>query len=130
VPDLCLSDAYGESHIKLENEADYFFTSALGGCRIQIGAGPNPLVMHISGVMGPSDREKEAQKMMPGYANSRRFSVTTEYPTSELAFLVGKAYGKGARRRWRFFAQGIGNDKTGRLKVTTLHEHDNGVVEV
>src|SRR6266481_3390474 len=50
--------AAGESHIQLGNEADYFFTSALGGCRIQIGAGPNPLVMHISGQLTPQQRDQ------------------------------------------------------------------------
>ncbi len=120
--------AAGESHIQLGNEADYFFTSALGGCRIQIGAGPNPLVMHISGQLTPQQRDQLAQPLISG-PGSRRFSFTTDYPTSELAFLVGKASGRWFGRHWTFFAQGIGIDEqTRRLIVTTLHQHDNGVV--
>jgi hypothetical protein len=115
----------GESHIQLGTLADYFFTSALGGCRIQIGAGANPLVMHIAGALTQQQRNQLGQPASgPG---SRRFSFTTDYPISELAFPVGKAYGR-FMRHWTFFAQGIGFDEEGKLIVTALHAHGNGVV--
>jgi hypothetical protein len=128
----------GAASIQLGDEADYFFTSALGGCRIQIGAGRRPLVTHIAGDLNKVEREAAAaDAQWPSYEDSRRFSSTTEYNLSQLAFLVGKAFEKGDRRYWRFFAQGIAivADETGavpktKMVVSKLTEHTNGVVEV
>jgi hypothetical protein len=121
----------GCSSIQLGDEADYFFTSALAGCRIQIGGGANPLVLHLSGDMSSKDRDVSARlNMSPeDYARSRRFSRTREYAGTETAFLVGKAYTEGSRQ-WRFFAQGVGfaDQEHRRRTVVALVKHGNGVV--
>jgi len=39
-------------NLKLGKGADYFFTSSLGGCRVQYSGGPEPVVSHIAGDTG------------------------------------------------------------------------------
>ncbi len=45
----------GVVNLKLGKGADFFFTSSLGGCRIQYSGGAEPVVSHIAGDAGGAD---------------------------------------------------------------------------
>lgn len=101
----------GVADITLDRlDVKYFFTSPLGGCRIQIDPGPPCRVLHIAGdsegsatKQGSIWRDNKAKKVLrDGYERSRRFSSTQEYDRDGIAFLLGFRTGV----RWRFIAQG------------------------
>jgi hypothetical protein len=102
--------------MELGNGADFFFTSALGGCRIQV-AGKTvvkccttkriPVVAHIAGDFNPVQRENQGKELAEGddmSGKSRRFSSTKDYGVqgeAGLAFFVG--YKK--KGNWSFLGQ-------------------------
>jgi hypothetical protein len=111
----------------LNNDARFFFTSALGGCRIQISNEDVPTVLHIAGdslggstQLGTQWRENQAQQHLgQKYPQSRRFSSLQDYDLSVCAFIVG--YLPKHETRWRFIAQGYGYDPTtGQFVVSQL----------
>ena len=93
------------TQITLGDEAPYFFTSALAGCRIQLAGNT---VCHIAGDTGGRDgsgpggqawREKQAkEKLGPDYALSRKLSQD-EY--GDYGFFAGIRTGKN----WSFILQ-------------------------
>ena len=113
--------------LQLGNAAPYFFTSALGGCRIEIGPGSNPLVLHISGGTQQKWRDKQAEQQLGAAAGARRLSYTRDYNASELAFLAG--YWHKELKSWRFVAQGIGrNPEAKSFHVARLTQHAEGTI--
>jgi hypothetical protein len=102
--------------MELGNQADFFFTSALGGCRIQVAgktvvrcctAKRIPVVAHISGDFSRVEREDKGQKFEQRddlSGKSRRFSSTQDYGAQgedAMAFFVG--YKK--KGNWSFLGQ-------------------------
>jgi hypothetical protein len=119
----------GAASMRLGEEADFFFTSALTGCRMQVSGDANPHVMHIAGDLGHEKRQELAETI-PDHAASRRFSGT-QYAGTGRAFFVGKAHEIRKTRRWRFYAQAISYDDGDDVySVATLQQHHNGVLEI
>jgi len=119
--------ANATTSLQLANGAPYFFTSALGGCRIEIGPGANPLVLHVSGGTQQKWRDAEARKHLGNDAGARRLSYTKHYNASELAFLAG--YWHKDLKAWRFVAQGIGiNPEAKTYHVVRLSQHVDGSI--
>jgi hypothetical protein len=89
------------------NKAQFFFTSELTGCRIQIaGDAAKPTVLHIAGNSGSTRkwRIKQAKEHLgPLYKESRRYSKGRDDGYSNVAFVCG--YWDANLQRWRILAQ-------------------------
>ena len=61
------------------NEADYFFTSQMTGCRFKVltAGGKNPKVAHIAGDLSPSQRQKAEDKLLEPIEESARATGTS-----------------------------------------------------
>jgi hypothetical protein len=121
------------AQITLGDRANFFFTSALGGCRMEVAGNT---VLHIAGnkINYKSDRdgsrwrEAQAQEALGGaYERSRRFSSTKEYRGVDNAFFVG--YKRGGV--WSFVGQGIGlpTDPGGAYRVAGIWSSLGGGVD-
>jgi hypothetical protein len=106
--------AEGEApHVRLGNNADYFFTPALTGCRLVIGAGVMPRVTHIDG--GAYDNNQmdaicNNRSNGGGFANQRYWDNGAFYAT-----VVVGVRGVGG---WMFYAQNYNVDS-----ITPLNVH-------
>ena len=100
------------TEIDLGNQADFFFTSALGGCQIRVAGNK---VLHIAGdsqggstEKGSKWREKQARaKLGNDFAQSRRLSSRFEYAETGLAIFVGFR----KNNIWQFVAQAVSVDE-------------------
>jgi hypothetical protein len=119
------------AQITLGDKANYFFTSALGGCRMQIAGST---VLHIAGnrLDGRKDktgslwRDAQAKEVLgSSYAGSRRFSSTQEYRGVENAFFIG--YKSGGS--WKFLAQGLQFDEKG-WHIASLSGGAGGTLDI
>lgn len=120
----------GSTTMKLEREADFFFTSALAGCRIQVFPGETPIVAHVAGDQeGSKWREKQAEKVMgDNYSRSRAFSSTKHYGKDGFAFFVG--FWSAEMKRWKFVGQVMEVDeKTNQRSVGKLINQGSGLIE-
>lgn len=79
--------------MQLGDDAQFFFTSALGGCRIQVAGNT---VAHVPGNLSPAERKQEGKSFAEAQgqgATSRRFSSTQDYGSKDqnegLAFFTG-----------------------------------------
>lgn len=118
---------WNEGHtteVQLGDDAPYFFTSELIGCRIQIaGDNASPTVLHIAGNIGTSSQSRDRQareRLGDAVEGSRRYSRGKEDGYSTIAFVCG--YWDDASDRWRILAQetSYANRKTSVKKVRYL----------
>lgn len=93
------------AEITLKDDAPFFFTAELTGCRIQVGGDANPTVLHITGYTGTREwREAQAREHLGDlYDKSVRYSKSREDGYSGVAFVCG--YWDDAGQRWRILAQ-------------------------
>lgn len=95
------------TQLTLGDDAPFFFSSELTGCRIQIGGDAKPTVLHIAGNFGSGGREwreKQAKEHLGSlYEKSVRYSKYRDDGYSSVAFVCG--YWDAADQRWRILAQ-------------------------
>jgi len=122
--------AEGETtQLPLGREADFFFTSGLGGCRVQIaGTNARPHVLHIAGNTGVPWRDEESIRHAGTLARS--FSQTKHYggPRGEdCGFVAG--YRDTASGEWKFVAQAHAfNAGTKRISIGRIYGRSSGVM--
>jgi hypothetical protein len=121
------------SSLKLGSGADFFFTSSLGGCRIEFSGGTEPVVSHIAGDTGGLDkdgsgpggsawRDQESKQNAGAHQGMvRRLSATDEtsptlYGQTGAGMFAG--YKKGA---WKFIMQAQ-NMQGGRRVIVKVSE--------
>ncbi len=121
-------------NMTLKAGADYFFTSSLGGCRIQFSGGSEPVVSHIAGDTGgdagggaggakwrddQSAANAGAHHGMVRTVSSTDLTSPSMYSNEGLANFA--AYKKNGS--WKFITQAIDfDDKTGQCKVLKADE--------
>jgi|GEM_PF-3619560 len=93
------------TNIQLTNGADFFFTVTLNGCRIEVGFGVNPTILHIDGSHSNAHQIQLGNQYFNG-APHRGLSYVLDhgYANADNAIF----YGIRNRRtnRWKFYTQG------------------------
>lgn len=87
--------------IQLGTGADYFFTAALTGCRLIIGAGTQPLMTHVD---GGRFNNTQMDAMCNVRANGTNTSVQRYWDNGE--WYASVVVGVRSRTGWAFYAQG------------------------
>jgi hypothetical protein len=109
--------------IRLDNQANYFFTATLTGCSLVIGSGANPFVSHINyqtGAEGATviDQGRINQSILDRYGTDGGATTFTkdDYWDDSLDGVARQAYTVVGVRRpagWKFYAQGYSKNGPG-----------------
>jgi hypothetical protein len=85
--------------LQLGTGADYFFTAAITGCRLIIGAGTQPLIEHVDGShFSNNQMDAMCNQRSTGHSGRKRY---WDYGNFQATIVVGKRQTGG----WRFYAQ-------------------------
>ena len=114
--------------LELDYQHRFFFTSPLGGCRIQISTDDPPKVWHIAGNNGQKWRNDQTNKLLREDQRGRRFSQSQDYGGMDNG-AYGFVAGYVKNHTWQFVGQSYDvNPQDGEYRIIPIKGQNQGVI--